>query len=159
MDNNMILKEGKYTIEQIAKLKGIKKQSAINLISNLKKKHLVSTSGGGTEKRIYTIYKLPHKKTNGFFDVVNKYSPEKLVPEFEHFVHGNYSIEHAIIDGIKLNNMRARESIKYLFKHIKNWKRLFDLAKEHNLVDDVRKIYEESRVKFKCKKMPKKYIQ
>ena len=71
----MIVKEGKYTIERFAEENSLTRQSAINLLSKLKKQELVTISGGGKQKRIYTIHHLPKKKTNGFYDVVNKYSP------------------------------------------------------------------------------------
>jgi predicted DNA-binding WGR domain protein len=153
----MSLKEGKYTIESFARNQGIQKQSAINLISKLKKKGFVKTSGGGRQKRIYTITKKPQKKTNGFYDVVNKFSPEKLNPKFEHKVIGTYTIEHAIIDGIKIGDVRTLEATTYLFKHIKNWKRLFDIAKEKNCTEKIHELYNRARKTTKCRTMPKKY--
>jgi len=152
-----MLSEGKYTIEQIQREKNITRQSAINLISKLKKQNLLTTNGGGKQKRIYSISKIPIKQTNGFFDIVNKYSPEKLIPTFKHYTYGKYTIEHAIIDGIKLNQVRTLEATKYLFNHITNWKRLFDLAKKHNLTEEIRKLYGKARETIKCKRMPKRY--
>lgn len=153
----MCLKEGKYTVETVARERGIQRQSAINLLSRLKKKGLVSTSGGGRQKRIYTITKKPREKTNGFYDLVNKYSPEKLVPKFEHRTYGNYTVEHAIIDGIVIGDARTLEATAYLFKAVKNWKRLFDLAKEKQVTSNVHQLYAQARRMTKCKTMPKRY--
>lgn len=158
MDNSMIeLKEGKYTVETFAKKQGLQKQSAINLLSKLKAKNLVTVSGGGRQKRIYTISKKPQEKTNGFYDVVNKYSPEKLNPKFKHKVIGTYTIERAIIDGIQIGDIRTLEATTYLFKKITNWKRLFDLAKEKKVVEEVYQLYEKAKKTTKCRTMPKRY--
>jgi len=155
----MIVKEGKYTLETFAKKQGLKKQSAINLLSKLKSKGLVSTSGGGRQKRIYTITNKPQEKTNGFYDLVNKYSPQKLTPKFKHKIFGRYTIEHAIIDGILIGDARTIEATKYLFKHIKNWKRLFDLAKEKKCTKELHELYQKAKKTIKCKTMPKRYTK
>lgn len=153
----MIINEGKYTIEKVMEEKQLTRQSATNLLSKLKKQNLVKVSGGGKQKRIYTVYKLPQKETNGFYNIINKYSPEKLQPKFEHYVNGTYTIEHAIIDGIKIKDVRTLEATTYLFKHIKNWKRLFDLARKENLEEEVIETYSRARKTIKCRKMPKRY--
>ena len=155
----MNLKEGKYTIEKFSNENNLTKSSALNLLSKLKKQGYVQVSGGGKQKRIYTVFKLSKKKTNGFYDVVNKYSPEKLQPRFEHYINGNYTIEHAIVDGIKIGDLRTLEAITYLFRHVTNWKRLFDIAKKNNLEKEVIKIYKKARATIKCKKMPLRYLK
>lgn len=148
---------GKYTVESFAKKQGIQRQSAINLLSKLKAKGLVIVSGGGKQKRIYTITNKPQEKTNGFYEIVNKYSKEKLVHKFKHIVIGKYTIEHAIIDGINIGDIRTLQATKYLFNHIKNWEKLFDLAKEKNKTEQVYKLYYEAKKTVKCKTMPKRY--
>jgi len=150
--------EGKYTVETFAKKNNLTRQSAINKLSKLKKQGLVKVSGGKNQKRIYTISKTPKKETNGFFTIINKYSPEKINPSFEHIVYGKYSPERAIIDGIQMKkDVRIRNATLHLFRHIKNWKLLFDLAKKKNITSEVYKLYEEARKKTKCKTMPKRY--
>jgi len=69
----MTSKTGKYTLELYARKQGLTRQSAINKLSKLKKQRLVSVSGGGRQKRIYTVHYKPKNKENGFFYVVNKY--------------------------------------------------------------------------------------
>lgn len=155
----MRLKEGKYTAELFAKENGLSRQSAINLLSKLKKKGFVEVAGGGKQKRIYTLHKLPKKKTNGFYDIVNRYSPEKLQPKFEHYINGRYTIEHAIIDGIKMGDARTMEATCYLFRHVTDWKGLFDLAKKEKMEKQVIDLYKKARDTIKCKRMPKRYIK
>ncbi len=153
----MDLEEGKFTVELFAKKKGIKRQSAINLLSKLKKEGFVTTSGGGKQKRIYNITNKPQKKTNGFYETANKYSPEKLVPKFKHQIIGKYTIEHAIIDGIKIGDVRTLDATKYLFNQIKNWKRLFEIAKEEDCTEEIYKLYNKARQTIKCRTIPKRY--
>ncbi len=153
----MSLQEGKYTLELFAEKQGLQKQSALNLLSKLKSKGLVTTSGGGKQKRIYTITNKPQEKTNGFYEIVNKYSPEKLSPQFKHKIIGRYTIEHAIIDGIRIGDSRTLKATTYLFNHIKNWKRLFDLAKEKKCTKEIYELYHKAKQTIKCRTMPKKY--
>lgn len=154
----MDYREGKYTVERFAGENRLSKQSAINTLSKLKKQGLAEVSGGGKQKRIYTLHKLPRKKTNGFYDVVNKYSPEKLQPGFEHYVKGRYTIEHAIVDGIRIGDSRTLQATAYLFRHVSDWKRLFDLAKEYKLRTRVMALYRKARGSIKCRKMPERYL-
>ncbi|MGV8171760.1 MAG: hypothetical protein ACP5OA_03655 [Candidatus Woesearchaeota archaeon] len=155
----MKVRVGKYTIERFAEENHLTRQSALNLLSKLKKRELVTISGGGKQKRIYTVHQLPKKKTNGFYDVVNKYSPEKLQPRFEHYVNGNYTIEHAIIDGIRIGDTRTLEATKYLFRHVTNWKRLFNLARKGKIEKQVMTIYNKARETIKCKRIPQRYTK
>jgi len=155
----MLIKEGKYTIETYAKEQNLSRQSAINALSKLKKRGFVKTSGGRSQKRIYTISKVPKKEPNGFFFLLNKYSPEKIAPSFEHYVYGKYTAENAIVDGIILisqkKDSRIREGLLHLFRHIKNWKILFDLAKKQGITDKIHELYYEARLKTKCKTIQK----
>jgi hypothetical protein len=155
----MDLKEGKYTVERFASNNKLSRQSAINKLSKLKKQGFVAVSGGGKQKRIYTISKLPKKPTNGFYDLVNKYSPEKLQPKFEHYVDRKYSPEQAVIDGIKIGDARTIEATKHLFRHVSNWKRLFDLAKKYKIEKQVVSLYEKARETTKTRRMPERYLK
>jgi hypothetical protein len=153
--------EGKFTVETFAKQQGLSRQSSINLLSKLKKQGLVQTSGGGRQKRIYTISKTPRKEPNGLFTVLNKYSPEKINPAFEHHIHGKYGPEHALVDGISIikgkKDVRLREAMLHLFRHVKDWKLLFDMAKKEDVVAELQELYSEARQKTRTRTMPKRY--
>lgn len=155
----MNLKEGKYTVEKFAKENNLSRQSAINKLSKLKKLGLVEVSGGGKQKRIYAVSILPKKQTNGFYDLVNKFSPEKLQPKFKHYVDGRYSVERAIIDGIRIGDARTIEATTYLFKHVSNWKQLFDLAKKDKLEKQVIALYQKARKVTRTRRMPQRYLK
>ena len=47
--------EGLQTIETVAAALKVKKQSALNIVSKLKKHGYVTTTGGGKQKRLYKI--------------------------------------------------------------------------------------------------------
>ena len=149
--------EGKYTVETLAKERNITRQSAINLISRLKERGYAKSSGGGRQKRIYTIKKLPLRPTNGLYDVLNKYAKEKLVPAFEHYVHGNYTTEKAIIDALDIGDARTMEAAKDMFMHVKDWKTLFHLAENKNLTAKLKEIYWQARTTRKVRRIPKRY--
>ncbi len=154
----MNIKKGKYTVEIFAKDYNLIRASAINKLSKLKKEGYVQVSGGGSQKRIYKISNKKQREPNGFFNVLNKYSPEKINPSFRHYVFGNYSVEKAIIDGLFLTkDIRIRNAIYYLFNHVKNWKKLFDLAKKQNLRQETLKLYYEARQKVKVRRIPMRY--
>ena len=149
--------EGKYTVELFAKELNLNRQSALNRLSKLKKQGYVQVSGGGKQKRIYTISKVPQLPTNGFYDLVNKYAPEKLVPRFKHRVIGKYTVEQAIIDGIQIGDVRTLAATEHLFRHIGSWRQLFYLAKKHKVVETVHQLYKQARAHTKTKTMPKRY--
>ena len=153
MDNIM----EKHTIETYAQKYNLSKQAALNKLTKLKQQGYVTVSGGGPQKRIYSLYKKPQEKTNGFYNLINKYSPEKLTPQFEHYVKGKYSIEHAIIDAIQIGDVRTLEAAQHLFRHVTNWKRLFTLAKKKNCEKQVKELYVKARQNTKVKKIPQRY--
>ncbi len=145
--------EGKHTIETIAEKLGISRQSAVNVVSKLRKLGFVQTSGGGRQKRIYTIStKRFTKKEPGMFDIINKYSRIKIRPIYIHEAHGNYYAENALIDAVKTKDLRLIMSSLYLFNHIKNWHRLYNLAKGYENM--VGALYDLTRKYIKARKMP-----
>ncbi|MFH1409555.1 MAG: hypothetical protein ABIH34_06605 [Nanoarchaeota archaeon] len=153
----MILKNGIYTLETFAKERSLTRQSALNLLSKLKKEGHVQVSGGGRQKRLYKVSSQRKAKTNGFYDLVNKYSPEKLHPAFEHYTHGRYTVEQAIIDGIKIGDARTLEATLYLFNHVTNWRTLFCIAKKEKITYQLCELYQGAREQTRTRRMPKRY--
>ncbi len=147
---------GRQTIEFIAKKLSINLQSAINLVSRLRKKGYVLTQGGGKQPRIYTIAtKIIKKKGIGVFDIINKYSKIKVYPLFEHKVIGKYHIEDAIIDAIKINDNRVLVAMLPLFNHVKKWTYIHEKAKKYKVSNKLCMLYEAARLVVKVRKMPK----
>lgn len=151
--------EGLHTVETVMQELNLSKQSSINLLSKLKKEKHCTVSGGGKQKRIYKITirkQLPREK--GMFDIINKYSPNmKLNPLYDHQVHGNYSVEEALVNAVQSRNFRIILASIQLFAHINNWSKLYKIAKNNNCWQQIGALYDVSRLFFKTKKMPSKY--
>jgi hypothetical protein len=150
--------EGLHTVETVEKTLNITRQSAINLLSKLKKQGHVTVKGGG---RIIRIYKITMRKQlprqNGMFDIINKYSPMKLAPWFDHQVHGHYGPEEALIDAIQTESFRVILASMRLFGHITDWPKLYTLAKKRDCWQKVGALYDVARLHFRVKRMPEKY--
>src|SRR3989344_9349071 len=157
MDQEEVLRkiEGLQTIETVAESLNIKKQSALNLISKLKKQGYVTVSGGRQQKRLYKITVRKQRKRNfGMFDIINKYSSMKLAPWYDHQVHGHYGPEEALIDAIQTQSFRVILASMRLFNHITNWSKLYKLAKEKGCWQKAGALYDLAKLYFKVRKMP-----
>ena len=158
-ENKLLELEGLHTVETVAKQLGITRQSALNVISKLKKQGYVTTRGGGKQKRLYTITAYRQRKRDpGMFDIINKYSPMKLNPWYDHQVHGNYGAEDALVDAVQTKSFRAILASLHLFRHIKDWKKLYQLAKEKDCWQQIGALYDLARKYFRVKKMPDRYM-
>ncbi len=152
--------EGLQTIETVAEALNIKRQSALNLLSKLKKQGYVTTSGGRQQKRLYKIStKKQRKRDLGMFDIINKHSSMKLAPWYDHQVHGEYGIEEALIDAIQTQSFRVILASMKLFNHITDWPKLYKLAKEKDCWQKVGALYDLSRMYFRVKKMPAYHLK
>lgn len=145
--------QGLQTAETVAEELGLTKQSAINLLSKLKKLGYVTTKGGGKQKRLYKITTtIQRPRKEGMFDILNKYNPNfKLNPWYDHQVHGEYGVEEAIVDAIKTKSFRAILASLRLFSHVKDWRKLQRLAKEKDVWQEVGSMSELARKYFKAK--------
>ena len=114
--------QGKQTLDTIAEKLNLTKNSAANLVSKLRKEGYLKSSGGGKQPRIYTIsLKKNSSLENGMFDILATKTPVKVVPPFTHKVKGKYKIEDAIVDLIKLNDIRILSGVVYLFNYVTDW--------------------------------------
>lgn len=150
--------EGKQTVDTIAAKLNIKKTTALNLISKLKKEGYLSKTGGRNQKRIYFI---STKKQNipegeGMFDIINKYSKLKINPLFMHKTHGRYTVEDALVDAILTVDFRALLASISLFNRISNWPKLYKKTKKYNLQGQLGALYDMARIIIKTRKMPDK---
>lgn len=161
MEQEEILRkiEGLQTIETIMDKLGIKRQSAINLLSRLKKEGYVAAMGGGKRIRIYKItMRKQRKRDKGMFDILNKHNPSFQLREwYDHQVHGEYTVEDAIVDAIQTGSFRAILATLRLFNHVKDWPKLYKLAKEKGIWQKVGALYDVSKLNFKVRKMPRRY--
>ncbi len=146
--------EGKHTLDTVMKETNLTKESALNLLSSLRRKGYVRTEGGGKQKRIYTISPKRMQKGTGLFTLINKYAKVKIVPSFVHIVHGRYREENALIDAIETKDVRTLQAAIYLFAHIKNWTMLHALAKKKHVEPVVGVLYDFARTVTRTRKMP-----
>ena len=158
LDETLRKIEGLQTVEMVAEALNLSRQSALNLLSKLKKEGYVTVKGGGKLKRLYrvTMWK-QRKREPGMFDIINKYSPMKINPWYEHQVHGAYGPEEALIDAIQTRNFRVILASLRLFSHIKDWKKLYRLAKEKDLWQEIGALHELSSLNFRVRKIPLYY--
>lgn len=149
--------EGLHTVETAAEVLGIKRQSVINLLSRLKKQGHVTVSGH--KKRLYKItMRKQRKRDPGMFDIINKYSPNmKLMPWYDHQVHGEYTVEDALVEAIQTGEFRVILCSMHLFGHVKDWPKLYRLAKERGFWQKIGALYELARIYFKVRRMPLNY--
>lgn len=147
--------EGLQTVETVMKKLHVTRQSAINLISRLRRDGHVTRWGGGKKLRIYKItMRKQRPRVPGMFDILNKYSPMKLNPWYDHQVHGTYGPEEALIDAIQTKSFRAILASLHLYRHIKDWTKLRRLAKEKDCWQQIGALYEVARRFFRAKRMP-----
>jgi len=161
MDENKLREiEGLQTVETVAESLNITTNSALNLLSRLKKQGYVSRSGGGKQKRLYKItLRKQRKRDKGMFDIINKYSPNmKLHHWHDHQVHGNYTVEDALLDAIETKSFRAILASLRLFNHIKDWKKLYNGAKKRGIWQQTGALYDLARMHFRVRKIPKSYL-
>lgn len=151
--------EGLQTVETAQEALGLTRQSTINLLSKLKKEGHVTTTGGGKQPRLYKVtrYKqLARKK--GMFDLLNECNPHfKLAEWYDHQVHGEYTIEDAIIDAIQTGSFRAILATLRCFNHVTDWKKLYREAKKRESWNKVGALYDVARLFFRTRRMPARY--
>ena len=151
--------EGLHTVETVMNELNIKRQSAINLLSKWKKEGHVTVEGGGKLKRIYKITARKQREiTEGMFDILNKYSHNmKLLPWFDHQVHGKYGVEDALVDAVQTKSFRVLLVCLRLFAHIKDWKKLHSLAKNASCWQKIGALYDVAKTIMRVRKMPLRY--
>lgn len=149
--------EGLQTLDTVQEKLSITRQSALNLLSKLKKMQHMTVWAGGKKK----IYKITQRKQRprdpGMFDIINKYSPMKLNEWYDHQVHGKYTVEDAIVDALLSKSFRAILASMHSYRHIKDWKRLYKNAKKHNLWQEVGAMHSLCRKYLRVPRMPAKY--
>ena len=153
------LLKGKHTIDTIETDLHLTRGSALNLVSRLKKAGYLQTSGGGRQKRIYTIS--PRKivrPEKDMFTMINKYSKMKLVASFRHAAYGDYTRENALIDAILTRSVRTIQASIFLFNHIRDWKKLHALARKKDIEQEVGALYLAARFITKTRRMPKNIL-
>ncbi|MBU2639142.1 MAG: hypothetical protein KKG75_00360 [Nanoarchaeota archaeon] len=154
--------KGLNTIETLQKKLKVKRSTAIKKIHELRKLGYVETSGGGKQPRLYNIHmnKIIKIGNPGLYDIINKNSPVKLSRPFEERIIGKkLSIEEAIIRAIKTEDYRVILASLALFNKIKDFSKLYALAKKENVRRKLGALYELARKTIKTKKIDDKHLK
>lgn len=151
---------GMQTIESIKSILKIGRTRAIYLIHRLRKKGYVITKQNSNNVRVYYISLENALGGVSYIDILNKYSPIKLISSEVYKIYGrDISIEETIVYAVKTRKFRYILSSLALFKKIKDWRELYRLAKRNNLVREIGGLYELVENNFpKIKKIPKFYL-
>ena len=151
--------EGLQTIESIMAILKVKKRTAVNYISKLKKEGFVKYFSAGRKKRIYRITTIKPKFGNypSVHEIINRYSKIKVIEPARYIIHvRKATAEEAIVFALKTQNFRLILASISLFAHIKNWKLLNDIAKKYRLQRQIGALYDLSRLFIKTRRMDKR---
>lgn len=150
--------EGIKTIEMIMEEVGLTKQSALNLVSKLKKEQHLTYFSKKRPPLYYITVRKQRPRKPGMFDIINKHSPHfQINPWFDHQVHGPYGPEEALIDAIQTKNIRVILASTRLFNHITDWHKLFTLSKKYNSWQKIGALYDVARLFFRVRRIPSRY--
>ena len=150
--------EGLHTVKTAAAAAKLGRQSTINLLGKLRKEGYVTVSGGGKQPRLYKITRRKQRpRDSGMFDIINRYSPMKLAPWYDHQVHGHYGPEEALIDALQTQSFRVILASMRLLNHITNWPKLYRLAREKNSWQKVGALHDTAMRVIRVRRMPKAY--
>ena len=155
MDVNFLLNKlkGIQTIESIMSILGVNRQKAVYLVYLLRKKGFVKTKRLSNNKRTYFIsYK--NKLGLNYFDVINEFSPVKISASEGYWFYGNsFSFEDVLTYAVSTRRFRIILASLALFKKVSDWKLLYKLSKEKNIIREVGALYSLSRKLMKVKRM------
>ncbi len=148
--------EGLQTVNTIAKKLDINKKTAINYISKLRKEGYLKNYSGGRKIRFYLIDPLKRKEVGypGFYDIINKNSRIGLITKLKYRVHGRpLSIEETIIEAIISKDYRVILASLDLFRKVKNWSLLRDLAEKNKIGRKVGALYDLAKKFIRVRRM------
>ncbi len=150
---------GMQTIQSIKKILGVSKNKAVYFVHRLRKESYVKTKYSSDKKRVYYISAENALGGTSYVDILNKHSPIKLSTTEVYKIYGrNVTIEETIIYAVKTRKIRYILASLWLFKYIKKWGELYQLAKKNNLEREIGSLYDLAVQKIpKMKKMNRKY--
>ena len=149
--------EGIHTIESIMDILNIDRTKAIYYIHRLRKKGYVKTKRTN-KKRIYQISFENRLGGWSYYDIINENSPIKIVAPIKYLIHGKEkSIEETIIFAIKTRSLRTILAALPLFKKVKDWSRLYVLAKQEHIQREIGALYDLTKRIIRIRKMTKRF--
>lgn len=150
---------GLNTLKMIESALNIDRAKAIYIVYKLRKKGFVETKYQSDKTRVYHISPQNALGGTSYIDILNEYSPLKLLATEVHKIYGREpSIEETLIYAINNRSVRYIIASLALFRKVKNWSELYKRAKEKNLVREVAALYDVSRLIIpKVRRMPQRF--
>jgi len=151
--------KGLNTIKMIESALNVDRTKAIYIVYKLRKKGFVETEYQSDKTRVYHISPQNALGGTSYIDIINKYSPLKLLATEIHRIYGREpSIEETLVYAIGRRSVRYITASLALFRKVKNWSELYKRAKEKNLVREVVALYDISRLVVpKVRRMPQRF--
>ena len=149
-------REGLYTLESFSRAEGIKKDTAVLYLHELRKRGLVRTTREKRGKRFYDISPLTLRDigSKGFYEILNENSPLKIQEPFVHRVYGRrMTVEEVIVRAIKTRSSRIILASLGLFRKARDWNLLYEFARKDGLERHAGALYSLSRKIFRVRRM------
>ncbi|MFH1592852.1 MAG: hypothetical protein ABIB47_05805 [Candidatus Woesearchaeota archaeon] len=148
--------EGMQTVSTISKKLGIKRRTAINYVSKLRKEGFLRNYNGGRKVRFYIIDPLKRREVGypGLYEVINKNSRIGLITRARYRVHGRpLSIEEVIVEAVNTGEYRTILASLDLFGKVRDWSKLKTLAVKNKLGRKVGALYDVARKFIRVRRM------
>ena len=151
--------EGFHSIEDVQELLNVNRARAIHLMHTLRNKGFVKTKRTSAGKRYYHISFGNAVGGTSYIEVLNKYAPVPLASFETHKLYGKViSVEETLIYALKKDDIRHVIASLSLFKHIKNWSLLYNLAKKEGLNREICALYDVAKKTVKkIRRMPDRF--
>jgi len=139
--------EGMQTVETLENKMKVKRARAIYLMYRLRQLGYVKTKYSQDKKRVYYISSKNALGGESYIEIINKYSPIKIMEASTYKVYGrSITIEETIVYAIKQKSVRYIVGCLSLFRKIKNWSALYRLAKKEDCIREVASLYDIARL-------------
>jgi len=154
-------REGLYTLESFSRAEGIKKDTAVLYLHELRKRGLVRTTREKRGKRFYDVTPISLREvgSKGFYEILNENSPLKIQEPFVHRVYGKeMTIEEVILKALKTRSSRIILASIGVFRKVRDWNLLYELAKNEGMERHAGALYSLSRKFFRVKRMDSRIL-
>jgi DNA-binding transcriptional ArsR family regulator len=144
------------SVKSLSERLGVSERTAVNYLSELRKRKLLETSRGRRGIRLYRIRPLLKMDIGypGLYDTINRFSPIKVAAPYEHRIYDHeMTPEEAIVRAILTKDFRTVLASLALFSRVSDWSLLYKLAKKENLERQVGALYDVSRLCLRVRKM------
>lgn len=146
--------EGVHTIESVMSVLNVDKQKAIYYIYRLRKNGYVKTKRTSENKRIYHVSFENKLGGCSYIDIINKYSPLKVASSENYRIYGKSpTLEETLVYAIKSKDFRVLLASLSLFRRIKNWPELYNMAKASNIKRQIGVLYDIAKGITRVRKM------